>query len=113
MERDPQKAHTPTLVLAVLADGPRHGYAIAREIERRSEQALKLREGALYPILRVLEQDGMIVGRWEIPARGPAKKVYALTDAGRGKLAQQARAWRRFVKAVDGVMEGVPDAEPA
>jgi PadR family transcriptional regulator PadR len=113
MKLDIQKANTPTLVLAVLADGPRHGYAIAREIERRSERALKLREGALYPILRVLEQDGLVAGDWELPGSGPARKVYVITEAGRGELERQARAWRRFVKAIDGVMGGLPDAEPA
>ena len=50
-ERELLKGTTPTLVLAVLRDGPLHGYGIAREIERRSEQALKCREGTLYPAL--------------------------------------------------------------
>ena len=49
------KGNTPTLILAVLDEAPRHGYAIAREIERRSRDAFRLGEGSLYPTLRALE----------------------------------------------------------
>ena len=56
-ERELLKGNTPTLILAVLRDTPRHGYAIAREIERRSDNALQFKEGTLYPALRALERD--------------------------------------------------------
>ena len=77
-----RKGSTPTLILAVLADGPRHGYAIAREIERRSDDALKMGEGALYPALRALERDGLLVSRWETMPSGPARRTYTLTPDG-------------------------------
>src|ERR1043166_3679889 len=54
-ERELLKGNTPTLVLAVLKDQPLHGYGIAREIERRSDNALKFKEGTLYPALHALE----------------------------------------------------------
>jgi hypothetical protein len=47
--RELLKGNTPTLVLAVLRDGARHGYGVAREIERRTGDALALKEGTLYP----------------------------------------------------------------
>ncbi len=100
------KGNTPTLILAVLAEGPRHGYAIAREIERRSRDALRLGEGSLYPALRVLESDGLVTSGWEIQPGGPARKVYSLTDAGRAELARRTRSWREFVAAIDAVLGG-------
>lgn len=112
MNRDLPKNDIPLLVLAVLADGARHGYAIAREIERRSENALTLREGSLYPALRVLEQDGYIAGDWEIPASGPAKKVYSLTDAGRAELAERARTWERYANTVGAILNRTPQGQP-
>jgi PadR family transcriptional regulator, regulatory protein PadR len=123
--RELLKGNTRALVLAVLREAPLHGYAIAREIERRSENALKCGEGALYPALHALEQDGLVIGRWEVTGGGPARKVYALTDDGAGELKRQAQAWSRFVTAVDRVMDGAapgdeprrtggqPDAQPA
>lgn len=112
------KGNTPTLILAVLEQGPSHGYAIAREIERRSADALKMGEGALYPALRALEGDGLVESRWETPSTGPARKVYVLTDSGRAELERRARAWRRFSTAIDAVLGdndggGLPETQPA
>ena len=107
------KGSTTTLILAVLREGPRHGYAIAREIERRSSEALKLGEGSLYPALRTLEADGLVSSSWEIQPSGPARKVYALTDAGQAALAKRTESWREFVRAMESVLGGSPDAQPA
>jgi PadR family transcriptional regulator PadR len=117
--REPQfgelmKGNTPTLILAVLFDGPLHGYGIAREIERRSEDALSLGEGSLYPALRSLEREEFLESRWEPQPSGPARKVYALTDAGRGELIRRERSWRSFNEAVERVLpRRLPHAEPA
>jgi PadR family transcriptional regulator PadR len=108
-----KKGTTQLLLLAVLADGPRHGYAIAREVERRSRDALSLGEGALYPALRALEREGLIVSQWEVQPSGPARRVYALTDAGRQRLAKQLSAWHRLVEAVGSVIGGAPHGQPA
>lgn len=108
------RGNTPTLILAVLAHGPRHGYAIAREIERRSRDALRLGEGSLYPALRALEADGLVNSRWEPQESGPARRIYVLTETGRAELERRARSWRDFVQAIDDVLGGIPDgAQPA
>lgn len=115
-ERELLKGSTPTLILAVLAEGARHGYAIAREIERRSESALSLGEGSLYPQLHALERAGLVSGAWEMPTGGgPSRKVYSLTDAGQAELARRTRSWRDFVNAVEGVLGGggTADVQPA
>lgn len=90
----------------MLDEGPCHGYAIAREIERRSRNALTLGEGSLYPALRALEAEGLVTSSWEVQASGPARKVYGLTEAGRGELAKRARSWREFARAIEAVLEG-------
>jgi PadR family transcriptional regulator, regulatory protein PadR len=102
------KGNTPTLLLAVLAEAPRHGYAIAREIERRSAESLKMGEGALYPALRTLEADGWIESRWETSESGPARKVYAITETGRKELTRRVAAWKRFSSGVDAVLGDLP-----
>lgn len=106
-----RKGSTPTLILAVLADGPRHGYAIAREIERRSADALKMGEGALYPALRALEREGLVVSQWETMPSGPARRTYTLTDTGQAKLTQQIETWRKFSEAIGLVIGGTPNAQ--
>ena len=111
--RDLTKGDIPTLVLRVLAEGPCHGYAIARNIEQRSEGLLRMREGALYPALRLLEQEGVIVSRWEVQPSGPARKVYELTTAGRTELDRRVQEWKSYLQLVDRLIGGGPNAEPA
>ncbi len=92
------------LILATLQGGPAHGYGLARTIERRTENALQLREGTLYPALHGLERDGLIVSAWETPAQGRERKVYTLTLDGERKLAEWSRGWHQFAEAVARVL---------
>lgn len=107
------KGNTPTLILAVLGRGPRHGYGIAREIEQRSTGALSLGEGSLYPALRALEREGLVTSAWEEQESGPARKVYTLTEAGRAVLEERTRTWKSFVEAVESIIGRDPHARPA
>ena len=112
IENELLKGNTPTLVLAVLRNGPLHGYAIAREIERRSENALGCKEGTLYPALRALESDGLISGEWLREDGVRERKVYSLTPSGTKALEQRARMWEKFAAAVERVISGGYDEEP-
>lgn len=117
MSRDLPRNDIPIFVLAVLESGPAHGYAIAREIDRRCEGDIVLRDGALYPALRALEDDGLIVGEWQPSSEsgGPARKTYRLTDEGQREARRRAALWRGYAKNVDRILGnlGVTDAEPA
>jgi PadR family transcriptional regulator len=112
LERELLKGNTPTLVLAVLRDGPLHGYGIAREIERRSENALRCKEGTLYPALHALERDGLVAGEWRREPGGRERKVYVLTPAGHAALEQRARTWTEFASAIQRVIGGTADVHP-
>jgi len=84
------------LLLALLADGPHHGYQLALELEQRSGGAFRFNHGTLYPILHKLEQEGLIRGDW-LDERGRRKrKSYSLTAVGRDRLARQIAGWRGF-----------------
>jgi PadR family transcriptional regulator PadR len=104
--RELLKGNTPTLVLAVLKDGPRHGYGIARDIERRSGDTLRFKEGTLYPVLHALERDGLIAGEWQKEEGERERKVYAITPAGLAALEARARTWQEFATAIGRVLGG-------
>lgn len=111
IERELLKGNTPTLVLAILRDGPLHGYGIARELERRSDHALQFKDGTLYPTLHSLESDGLIESRWDNPPKGQARKIYEITDSGLTALEQRTQSWRSFVDAVETVIGGAPNGK--
>ena len=110
--RELLKGNTPTLVLAVLQDGALHGYAIAREIERRSEKSLIFKEGTLYPALHALEDQGLIRGEWHREPGRRERRVYTLTPEGRRVFEERAVTWRRFTSAIDSVLKGASHDEP-
>ena len=86
------------LILAILADGPRHGYQLALEIEDRSDGSFRFNHGTLYPILHKLEKQGLIEGVWSNEGPRGKRKSYALTDAGREFAKTQRESWFRFIE---------------
>jgi len=67
-----------TAVLALLAEKPRHGYEIIREIEERSGGSWKPSAGSVYPTLQLLADEGLISAE-----ESNGRKIYSLTEAGR------------------------------
>ena len=81
------------LVLAALADGDLHGYALARQLEERARGTLKIREGSLYPALHELELEGAVEATWTRAPDGRRRRVYSLTRAGRGTAKATREEW--------------------
>jgi DNA-binding PadR family transcriptional regulator len=88
------------LILATLADGPRHGYQLALEIEDRSEGTFRFNHGTLYPILHKLESSGFIHGSWAEPAGKRKRRQYGLTAAGQEHLNQLRDAWSAYFESL-------------
>ena len=108
-DRELLKGNTATIVLAILAEGPLHGYQIAKEMRARSDDSLTLGQGVLYPILHRLEDRGLIAGAWEPSTGTPSRKRYAITPQGQAELRAKRREWKAFAKAMASVLE--PAAE--
>lgn len=93
------------MVLAALQEKPLHGYGIVRAIRGRSDGILKMGEGQLYPVLHRLEEDGHLVGDWEMQEGKPPRKVYKISESGLASLAERKREWTAFSKAVGNVLD--------
>ena len=92
------------LVLRTIEHEPKHGWAIAKRIQRVSNDVLKVQQGSLYPALYRLEKEGLIAGRWAPTDTGREAKFYALTRAGRAHLKREAASWAQLSAAVDLVL---------
>ena len=99
------KGQLELVVLASLRDGPRHGYAIIKELRERSGGELDVLEGTLYPALHRLEQSGLIKSRWAT-AGGRRRRVYELTRRGSKALREKESQWRSFVRTLNDVLGG-------
>jgi transcriptional regulator len=94
------KGHLDLLLLAVLSEGPTHGYAIIESLRNRSGEVFDLPEGTVYPALHRLEDHGLLKSSWsEDSAR--RKRIYQLTPKGQQALAARQNEWLKFAKAVN------------
>jgi PadR family transcriptional regulator len=88
------------LILRTLLAGPAHGHAIAKHIQRTSEELLQVETGSLYPALHRLEAKDWIAASWELSDKGKRAKFYKLTALGRKQLASEHSKWRAFARAM-------------
>ena len=88
------------LILRSLALEPMHGWAIAQRIRQVSGDVLQVGQGALYPALHKLEQQGWITAEWDVSDNNRRAKYYTLTRAGRQALAAETAQWERLSAAI-------------
>ncbi|MBV9445904.1 MAG: helix-turn-helix transcriptional regulator [Streptosporangiaceae bacterium] len=87
-------------VLTALADSPRHGYGIVREVAELSRDRVKLKIGGLYGVLDRLAAEGLIEPDREEAHDGRLRRYYRLTSSGRRALAQEADLRARTARVV-------------
>src|SRR5450755_4124952 len=97
------------LILRTLLAGPTHGHAVAKHIQRTSDDLLQVETGSLYPALHRLEAKGWIAASWELSDKGKRAKYYRLTALGRKKLVSEQSKWTVFARAMGLVLN--PAAE--
>jgi len=93
------------LVLKTLSWQPMHGFGIARWIQRLTDDALQVEEGSLYPALYRLENRGLVKAEWGLTENNRRAKYYRLTRAGRRAVGEEAASWRRYVEAVELILQ--------
>ena len=88
------------LLLRALADGPNHGYGVARWISVATDTEMTVEDGALYTALHRLEKRGLLRASWRRSDTNRRAKYYTLTAKGRRVLAEQTKVWHRSAAAL-------------
>jgi PadR family transcriptional regulator, regulatory protein PadR len=97
------------LILRTLLRGPRHGHAIAKHIQRTSEDLLQVETGSLYPALYRLEAKGWIAASWARSEKGKRARYYRITPLGRKQLASEQSKWNAFARAMGLLLKPVDE----
>lgn len=103
MKADTLRGHLDALLLAVLDGRKLHGYAIIEALQLRSDGALDLPTGTVYPALRRLERAGWLASEWDVVS-GRKRRTYRLTRSGQQALAAERAEWREFTAVIGGVL---------
>src|SRR5689334_20292808 len=97
------------LILRTLMARPMHGHAIAKHIQRTSEDLLQVETGSLYPALYRLEAKGWIAASWELSDKGKRARYYRITPKGRKQLAAEQSKWDAFARAMGLLLKPAED----
>jgi len=100
---------TVSLILLAILDRstePLYGYQIAKSIEGNWQEGAPVKQGTLYPVLRSMEESGLLGSRVEPSVSGPPRKYYTITDRGRAVLIDWKSAWSQTRDFVDATLEG-------
>ena len=108
--RELRRGSLELIVLHLLSSGEAYGYEIVTKLSERTNGALEVTDGTLYPVLYRLENAGYVTIRWETPQRGVPRKYYRLTDAGRAELERMTREWTAFADAMTRLIRQRPEA---
>jgi len=87
-------------ILKILQQGPAHGNKLAEEIERRTQNTYTPNTNALYPLLRIMEEKGYVVGEWDSPVTR-SKRIYTITGAGIARVPALALMLEDRLKQVE------------
>jgi PadR family transcriptional regulator len=82
-----------------------HGWGISQRIQQISQGVLDVNQGSLYPALQRLEHKGWIESYWETTENNRRAKYYELTAKGRRALGAETDSWRRYVGAVELILQ--------
>ena len=93
------------MILTILTREPLHGYGISQRLAVLSRDQFRVNPGSLFPSLYRLEQDGMLKAEWRATENNRRAKYYRLTAAGRRAVGTEAASWRRYVEAVEYILQ--------
>ncbi len=94
---------TQLSILAQLAKGPKHGYALIRLLSPD-----KTGTGAIYRTLAKLDREGLVQATWDTPKTGPARREYALTDLGWERLITERQEFHIHVQEWVALLQSIP-----
>jgi PadR family transcriptional regulator, regulatory protein PadR len=103
MRAETLKGHLDLLLLAVVEDGPCHGYAVIEELKRRTGDALDIPEGTVYPALHRLQRANLLASTWD-DSSGRRRRIYTLTSGGRRAVKEKRLEWQAFASAMQRVL---------
>ncbi len=104
------KGSTTMLILEMLKNENMYGYQLIKKLSEKSQNVFELKEGTLYPILHVLEENNFITSYWD-ETSAKRRKYYAITEKGKKILKEKKEEWKIFSEGINRVIGGVSCAD--
>ena len=92
------------MILRTLKRQPLHGYALAQQIKRMSDDLLQIEEGSLYPALQRLLKQELVKAEWGMSSTNRRVRIYRLTPAGAKHLQREVSSFERMLEGITRVL---------
>ncbi len=103
---DIRKGSVKLSLLSLINERERYGYEIIRELKKRTDAALIIKEGNLYPALHKLESQNLVKSFWkEVEPGVPPRKYYKITKKGRENLDEMIKEWKKFTLSLNNLLK--------
>lgn len=101
-------ASATPLILSILRRGESYGYAIIQELRVLSDEEILWTDGMLYPVLRRLEKQGLILSEWRVADSGKRRRYYRIMKPGLEQLKEHKRQWTLTNHVLTKLWEDLP-----
>lgn len=108
LKKDLVAASAQPIVLTILGRGESYGYAILSEVRHASREELSWTDGMLYPVLRRMEERGLVRSRWGESDEGRRRRYYRITPAGCRSLEEDQRQWNLVNATLERLLRPLP-----
>lgn len=109
VDKSLQTGSTTLLILKLIEKEDMYGYQMIEALAERSNHVFALKAGTLYPLLRSLEEQGLVTSYEKNADSARVRKYYAITPSGRRQLSDKQKEWNTFTSAVNHVLNGGAD----
>ena len=100
------RGNTESLILFLVNEmKSSYGYHLIKELRNRSNGFFRFKEGTVYPVLRKLENEGMISGEWKVMPNGQERRYYQITENGKEALTKKVTLWQDFSAAMNLIID--------
>lgn len=106
IDKSLQTGSTSMLILKLIETDDMYGYEMIEALAKRSSNVFALKAGTLYPLLRHLEEQGLVSSYEKEPDSARVRKYYHLTQSGRKQLEVKKYEWETFSSAINRVLNG-------
>ncbi len=93
-------------ILGSLSEAANHGYSLHDKIDK--EGFTGITSGGMYRVLRTLADEGLIESSWDMPEKGPARRIYSITQAGRDHMMSERKALHDHVLQAKQLLAQIP-----
>ncbi|MFX1534804.1 MAG: PadR family transcriptional regulator [Promethearchaeota archaeon] len=96
-----KKGYSKPVLLILLSEDPNYPFRLTKEISKRTKDQISIASSNIYPILKSLLDEGLVVAKKTDPSREKARIIYSITDEGRSFLTELKASMNEFLQVLE------------